>query len=102
MQPKKRIDLIVEEPILPKVLDILDRHNVSGYTVFPALAGKGRGGRWSREGLVGTADQMLNIVCVTSEERIEPILNDLYKLVARQIGIITVSDVAVIRGEHFQ
>ena len=99
--PKKRLEIIVERPILRRVLDLLDELDVPGYTVLPALAGRGRRGKWRREGMVGEAGQMVAITCVMDESRIDAVLGPVFKLVSRQIGIVTVSDVEVIRQEHF-
>ena len=55
MHPKKRIEVIIEAPLVERLLAVLDAQQVSGYTVLPALGGRGRGGRWRRDGLVGEA-----------------------------------------------
>ncbi|GGK23945.1 DUF190 domain-containing protein [Salinarimonas ramus] len=99
--PKKRLDIIVEAPIMNRLLDLLDRLAVTGYTVVPALAGRGRDGSWRRAGLVSDAGQMVMVICVLDESRVPEVLEPVYKLLSRQIGIVTVSDVAVIRREHF-
>lgn len=101
MHPKKRLELIIEAPALNRLLDLLDKQGVSGYTVLPALAGRGRQGRWSRDGLVGVAGQMIVVVCVTSEHRVPALMEAVSKFLARQIGVVTVSDVEVIRTDHF-
>lgn len=99
--PKKRLEMIIEAPALNRLLDLLDKHEVSGYTVLPVLAGRGRQGRWSRDGLVGMAGQMLMVICVTSEHRVPGLLEAVSSFLKRQIGIVTVSDVEVIRTDHF-
>lgn len=98
---KKRLDIIVEAPIMNRLLDLLDRLAVTGYTVVPALAGRGRDGSWSRAGLVSDAGQMVLVICVLDESRIAQVLQPVYKLLVRQIGIVTISDVEVVRKEHF-
>jgi PII-like signaling protein len=99
--PKKRIDIMVEAPLMTRVLALLDELQVSGYTVLPALAGRGKDGSWHRDGLVGRAGTVVLIFCIVDESRVGPILEPLFKLVSRQIGIVTISDVQVIRPEHF-
>lgn len=98
---KKKIEIIVEAPILNRLLDRLDELAVSGYTVLPVLAGRGRGGSWSREGLATDAGRMVMVVVVTDESRVQAVLEPVYKIVLRQIGIVTLSDVQVIRPDHF-
>ena len=100
--PKKRVEIIVEAPALNRTLRFLDEHDVSGYTVLPALAGRGDSGRaWSREGQVSDADRMVVIVMIIDEARLTPLFDALYTLVSRQIGIITVSDCQVVRDARF-
>lgn len=99
--PKKRIEIIIEAPSARRLTDLLDRLAVSGYTVLPALAGRGRDGSWSREGLVSEAGRMVLVICVLDESRVDEVLREIYALVSRQIGILTISTVEVIRKEHF-
>jgi nitrogen regulatory protein PII len=99
--PKKKIEIIIEAPILNRVLDLLDRLAVTGYTVVPALAGRGRDGSWRGAGLVSDTGQMVMIVCITDEKRVSAVLDPVYELVTRQIGIVTVSDCQVVRADHF-
>lgn len=101
MYPKKRIEIMVEAPLVARVLGLLDERNVSGYTVLPAIAGRGREGSWHRDGLVGQAGAVVQIFCIVDESRVDEILEPLFKLVSRQIGIVSVSDVQVIRPDHF-
>jgi PII-like signaling protein len=98
--PKKKLEIIIEAPLLNRLLDKLERLNVSGYTVVPAIAGKGSGGAW-REGQLTQAGHMVMVICITSEERIPEVLKPVYEVLARHIGIVTVSDVQVIRADHF-
>jgi len=99
--PKKRIEIMVEAPLTNRVLSILDEHKAPGYTVLPAVAGRGADGSWHRDGLVGRAGSVVQIVCIVDTSRVDDILEPLFALVSRQIGIVTVSDVQVIRPEHF-
>jgi PII-like signaling protein len=98
---KKRIDIMVEAPLMKRVLDLLDQHGVGGYTVLPVLAGRGKDGAWHRDGVVGRAGALVMIFCILDEARVDEVLTPLFALVSRQIGIVTVSDVAVIRPDQF-
>ena len=99
---KKRVEIIVEVPALRGILRFLDDQGVSGYTVMPALAGRGEEGRsWSREGLVGDADRMVVLLMVIDESALSPLFDELFAMVSRQIGVIAVSDCEVVRAERF-
>jgi PII-like signaling protein len=99
--PKKRIDIMVEGPILSRVLALLDKQGVTGYSVLPVLAGRGKDGVWHRDGAIGRAGAMMLVFCILDESRVDQVLEPLFQLIQRQIGIVTVSDVQVIRPEHF-
>jgi PII-like signaling protein len=99
--PKKRIEIMVETPLMSRVIDILDDLGVSGYTVIPAIAGRGQDGPWHRDGQVGRVGSVVQIVCIVDESKENDVLDPLFRLVSRQIGIVTVSDVRVVRAEYF-
>lgn len=98
---KKRLDILIEAPVLRRLLELLDRLEVTGYTVTPAVAGRGRGGSWHREASVGDAGRMYVVFCIVDGSRVEQILDPVFELVSGQIGIVTVADVEVIRPDHF-
>jgi PII-like signaling protein len=100
--PKKRVEIFIEAPVLHRLLQFLSDQDVTGYTVLPALAGRGDSDRvWSREGQVGDAGRMVAIVMIIDEAKLDTLFDQLYAMVARQIGIIAVSDCTVVRGERF-
>lgn len=98
---KKKLEIIVEQPVLGRVLDLLDQLAVTGYTVVPAMAGRGREGSWRDEGAITDTGQMVVVMCLLDESRIQAVLEPVYKVVRRQIGIVAISDVQVIRRDHF-
>jgi hypothetical protein len=53
MHRKKRIEIILEAPAMNRLSAALEAAGVTGYTVLPVLAGKGKTGAWTRDGLVG-------------------------------------------------
>ncbi len=98
---KKRIDVMIEAPLMQRVLTLFDEHDVGGYTVLPVLAGRGKDGAWHRDGVVGRVGALVTIFCILDADRVEAVLEPLFALVSRQIGIVTVSDVEVIRPDRF-
>ncbi len=98
---KKRLEIFVEAPVLNRLLDALDQVGVSGYTVLPALAGRGAEGRWSREGQITTTSQIVQVVTIIDQALADQALSAAYHVVARQIGIVSLSDVEVVRDDHF-
>ena len=98
---KKRIEVIAETPIERRLVDLLSELDVQGYTIFPAIGGRGRDGVWRREGLVGHAEQMFMLVCIVDPGRASEIVEAIYELISDRIGIVSAADVEVIRSDIF-
>ena len=99
--PKKRIEAIVEVPIMRRIIDRLDLAKVSGYTVMPITAGRGHDGSWTADGQVSNATQMVSIVCIIDASKVDDLLASVFSLIAHQIGFVMISDVFVVRPERF-
>jgi PII-like signaling protein len=99
--PKKEIRIICEMPIMRRLRAHLDRAPITGYTILPAIGGRGSEGNWSREGLIGDAGQMLVVIIILDPANLDALLDDLYEVISDQIGVITISDVSVVRPDRF-
>ena len=99
--PKKQIRLICESPIAARMQKLLDRAPITGYTLLPAIGGSGSEGAWMREGLVGDAGQMVVFLIILDAGELQEVLDLLYGGIKEQIGIITISDVEVVRPDRF-
>ena len=99
--PKKRIDLIIEMPLLRRVTERFDKAGVSGYSVLPVIAGRGQSGEWSASGQVSEVGQMAAIVCIVDAGKVGAVLDEVFAVIRKQIGLVTVSDVSVVRPERF-
>jgi nitrogen regulatory protein PII len=98
---KKRIEIILEAPALNRLTDRLNQAGVTGYTIVPALAGRGRGGGWSGDGLAGDAGRLVMVISIVDPSKVDDVLERVHAVLARQIGIVSVGDVHVIRADHF-
>ncbi len=101
METRKRLEIIIESMAQRRACTILEEVGVTGYTVFYALAGYGRGQRWSRDTDISDASDMVMIVSISDEATINSACERLMKLLSRQMGVLSVSDVAVMRPEQF-
>jgi len=99
--PAKRIEIIIEAPLLTRLTRALEEAGVTGYTVLPVLGGTGQSGAWSREGRVGLADGMAAVICIAAPERVEALLAAAYEVVERHIGVVSISDCEVVRKDRF-
>lgn len=99
--PKKQMTVICEAPVMRRITRILDKVPVTGYTVFPALSGRGSEGTWDRDNWIGDASRMVMIVSVMSVEHAEIAIDRIYDAIEPQMGIVTIADVEVLRPERF-
>ena len=95
----KRVEIVIEKPLEGRLLDALTNAGVKGYTVLPVLGGSGRSGSWTREGQVGRAG-MVVVVCLIKPERLDPLLDAVFAVVERHIGVVSVTDAIVLRAER--
>lgn len=96
----KRVEIIIEAPMETRLTDALEMAGVRGFTVLPVLGGAGRSGRWTREGQVGR-EGMVAVICLIRPERLDALLEAVFAVVERHIGVVNVSDAQVVRAERF-
>jgi len=99
--PKKRIEVIVEVPAMQRIVDRIDRADVSGYSILSVVAGRGGDRSWTVDGQIGDAAKMVAIVCITDASKVDDLLSSIFDVVSHQIGLVSVSDVHVVRPERF-
>ncbi len=97
--PSKRIEILVDAPLLPRLVDELQASGVTGYTVLSADSGAGTTGRWSDDGLTGTAK--LLIMAIASKAHAATLVDRLAPLLDSHRLLLTLSDVEVVRGDRF-
>tara|TARA_R110002153_G_scaffold148467_4_gene299708 strand:+ start:1560 stop:1880 length:321 start_codon:yes stop_codon:yes gene_type:complete len=101
MHEKKRLEIFIEAPALRRLTALLDAIDMSGYTIIPVLGGSGEHGAWTRDGLVSSAGGMVSVVCIVDEDELDAVVERVYTLVSRQIGVVNVTDCTVIRDAKF-
>ena len=97
----KRVEIIIEAALEPRLRQALSGAGATGYTVMPVLGGAGRSGEWSREGEISAAAGMVAVVCVTQEFRMDALLQAAHSAVERHMGVVTISDCEVLRPERY-
>lgn len=97
----KRVAIIIEAPMERRLTEALTGAGVTGFSILPVLGGSGQSGLWSREGQVGRAGGMVQVVCIIRPDRLDALLDAAFKMVKRHIGVVTVSDCEVLRAERF-
>ena len=97
---RRKVEIIVEQTLAPSVLRLIDGCGAKGYTVFPTAGGRGNtGGRGSIH-VTGVFDTVM-IVAVCEAAVADRILAKAPAIVGPGVGVVWVSDVDVLRAEHF-
>ena len=95
-QTRSRINILIEAPFLRRVMDLLDAEDVEGYTVLPALAGKGEKGRWNRDGMVTDVDRQVLVYAVMEPERVDAVLAKVSAQLSGSVTLMTVEQVQLV------
>ena len=97
----KRVVITIEAIMQSRLTDALVGAGVTGYSILPVLGGSGRSGAWSRDGQVSRASGMVQVICIIKPERLDGLLDAAFEVVDKHIGVVTISDVEVVRAERF-
>lgn len=101
MHRKRRLELIIERMALRRACNVLEAAGMAGYTVLGTIAGRGRNSSWRREDDPSSSREMAVVIAIGDESKIERALEDLHRLVDSHIGVLSVSDVDVLRPDRF-
>lgn len=101
LHPMKEIRVIVSGEHRAFVTELLDKVQVSGYTIIGNVSGKGHHGLRETHFMFNELESLVMIMTVVPEEKVEPILAGLRPLFDRYSGVMFVADVAVSRREYF-
>ena len=92
MEPMKKVEVVVDRAYLNRVLDILERQGVSGYTVIRDVLGKGERGIMAGDELTDVFKNSY-VFTVCSEEIAKSIAESLRPLLSKVGGVCIISDV---------
>lgn len=96
---RKRIEILADAPLLPRLVEVLERSEINGYTVLPALSGAGTTGRWEEDRLTGTSK--IVVMAIASEEHAALLVDRLTPLLDSHRLLLTITTVDVVRGDRF-
>lgn len=97
---RKKLEIFVEAHALARVEAMLNEVGVKGWSVFDGVEGAGSGGTWRQSAVEGGGDMHL-IIAVTNEPAAQRALEWLKQYFSTYRGVVTVTDVQVLRPERF-
>jgi hypothetical protein len=96
---RKRIEILTDTALVRRVTAAIDSAGITGWTILPVNAGKGRDGFWHEEQVTGT-DKSL-VLTVASQEKAAVLADSLAPILTSHGLLLTMWDVEVIRGDRF-
>ncbi|MCX7676029.1 MAG: transcriptional regulator [Alteraurantiacibacter sp.] len=96
---RKRIEILVDNPLVRQVTNAIDKVRITGWTVLPVTSGSGRDGRWREERVIGN-DKSL-VLTIASAEKAQALVETLAPMLNSHGLLLSMWDVEVIRGERF-
>lgn len=91
MKPVKRLEIIVDQAELPRLVEVLDAERVTGYTILRDAQGMGRRGRRAADGLSGEFSNGVVIIAAAADEAMR-IVELVRPVLRRHGGICLMSD----------
>lgn len=95
----KKVEIVIEAAGLNRMIRIVEEAGATGYTVIPAVIGKGRRGLRD-EAHVSDVFRNALVIVVTSHDVARRIVDTSRRLLDRYAGILFVSDVEVPDAER--
>ncbi len=97
----KRVEIIIEKIMLSRLTAAMETADITGYSVMPVYGGSGASGAWTREGQVSRAQGMVQVVCLIRPDRLDSLLDAVFDVVDRHIGVVSITDCEVVRADRF-
>lgn len=97
---KKKVEIIVEAARAPAILKMIEAAGAKGHTVLSEVSGKGNRGVRDDAHLSDVFRNVM-IIVIASEAVARRIVAESQPLLEDYAGIVVVSDVEVVRDEHF-
>lgn len=98
--PRRRIEVLVDAPLVRRVVAAAASAGVTGYTLLPTLGGSGERGSWSDDQISG-AEAKVVFLTVASEPKAQALIEALTPLLESHGLILLTSVVDVVRGGKF-
>ena len=98
----RKVEIIVRGQYQKEVEALLDRVQVSGYTIIPNISGKGHHGLHEGHLMFNDMHSMVMIITVLPKEKVDTVLAGVVPLFEQHSGVVFVSDVTVVRRDYFK
>ncbi|MBJ7389038.1 MAG: transcriptional regulator [Sphingomonadaceae bacterium] len=98
--PRKRIEILVDTPLVPRIVGKLKAVDISGWSLIHVDSGGGRAGEWQHDDVTGASAKTI-VLAIASDTKTELLIDAIAPLLDSYGMLLTVGDVQVVRGERF-
>jgi nitrogen regulatory protein PII len=92
MKPSKRIEIVIEQPMAERMIEMLRKLDAPGYTLLRNVGGSGDRGDRRADELAGDSSNCLFLIACNDEAVVQRITEGVRPLLTRFGGICLVSD----------
>ena len=96
---RKRIEILVDVPLKDRVTQEIDKAGITGWTVLPVQSGRGHEGDWNEDHITGSDKVFVITIC--NEAKAFMLRDALAPILSSHSLLFIMSDIQVVRGEHF-
>jgi len=97
MKPCKRIEIVIENSMVPKLTELVKELGLDGYTLIPDVRGCGDRGMRRADELSGESTNCLVLIACDDDALVSRLLESVRPLLSRAGGICLVSDAQWLR-----
>jgi len=97
---RRRIEVLVDRPLVPPIVDAANAAGIAGYSLLPAMGGAGLGGTWSDVEISG-AQAKLIFLTVASQDKTDRLVEVLSPLLDSYGLVLFIGTVEVVRGARY-
>jgi nitrogen regulatory protein PII len=97
MKPCKRIEIVIEAPMVPRLTELLRIAGAPAYTLIPDVRGAGDRGERRADELAGDSSNCLVLIACDDEGTVDIILETVRPLLSRSGGVCLVSEAQWLR-----
>ncbi len=97
MKPCKRIEIVIETPMVPSLIRVLEELGMPGYTLVPDVRGAGDRGVRRADEFSGESSNSLLLIACDDPATIERLLEGVRPLIRRSGGICLLSEAQWLR-----
>ncbi len=97
---RKRVEILVDTPLAPRLVQAASEAGIAGYTLIPVESGAGRSGTWHGDHVTGAQSKTI-FLTIASEENAAKFVDMLAPHLESFGMLLTLSDVQIVRPERF-